>query len=323
MSEYIKNEYWENASPLFTIGTPVYNRSHTLLRTLESIENQTRRDYELIIVDDGSTDDIDDVVLPFLKTTHIPTLYIKKENGGVHTARNTITREARGSFLVTIDSDDELTPTALEIFKTTWDSIPESERKDYREVVGECMDEKGIRCGLPFPDDINKLPFKEAQAECIKTNGEHFSASLTSIMKEHLFPEPDGVTFYTENILWGELEKKYKSYFINDIVRVYHQEGDDHLNTTLNKTNGKSLQQCRNGLWECFYVLSNYETYRNYFSYQKTIIRYSLMRRLLKMSKDDFYKKYKLKGTKEKVFSLFLSLPIFFYSFIYRKKRMR
>lgn len=323
LCEYIKNKYWDGKSPFFTIGTPVYNRSTTLNRTLKSIENQSFRDFELIIVDDGSKDDIDSVVRPFMEHTLIPTLYIKKANGGVHTARNAILKEARGKLVVSIDSDDELTPSALEAYKKGWDSIPEEEKKDYREVVAQCEDEKGMRCGLPFPENINRLPNIEAQNICAKANGEHLSAEVTEIRKSHPFPEPEGVTFYTENLLWVELQAKYKSYFINDIVRVYHQEGEDHLNTSLNTTNNKSLQQCKNGLWECWYILTHYGTYKTYFSYPHTLIRYSLMRIVLKANKSDFWKKYKLTRTKDKALYCLLYLPLFFYSLIYMKKRMK
>ena len=323
MCEYIKNRYWNGASPFFTIGTPVYNRSTTLGRTLESIERQSFRDFELIIIDDGSKDNVDEVVLPFMENTLIPTLYIKKPNGGVHTARNAIIKEARGKLVVSIDSDDELTPSALEAYKKGWDSIPDEKREDYREIVGQCKDEKGKRCGLPFPENINTLSNIEALKICHRVNGEHLSAEVTKIRKLHLFPEPEDVTFYTENLLWVELETKYRSYFINDIVRVYHQEGEDHLNTSLNTTNNKSLQQCKNGIWECWYILTHYETYRVYFSYTNTLIRYSLMRLVLKANKSDFWKKCKLPHTKDKILYSMLYLPLFFYSLIYMKKRMK
>lgn len=319
MEQIIKNNLWDNKSPLFSVIVPAYNRASTIERTLLSIVNQSEKNWEIIIVNDGSTDDTDSVVLPFLEKESHPVMYIKKSNGGVHTARNAGVREARGFFYVEIDSDDELTPDALSLFRKAWDEIPDENKPEYREVVGLCIDERGNVCGKKFPEGINSLAWNDALRACNDTHGEHLACSITSIRKANLFPEPEGVTFYNESILWGKLALEYRSYYTNNIVRIYHTEGDDHLNTSLDKTEKKkTVQQCRNGLWESWYILKHYDTYRTYFSYNSTLVRYLLMRRMLKMSGDGFYRNYKVTGFKPFLFSI----PVFFYSFIYRKKRM-
>lgn len=317
--ECIRSRYWDDCRPLFSVIVPAYNRAPTIERTLLSIVNQSEKNWEIIIVNDGSTDDTDSVVLPFLEKESHPVVYIKKSNGGVHTARNAGVREARGFFYVEIDSDDELTPDALSLFRKAWDEIPDENKPEYREVVGLCIDDKGNVCGKKFPRDINSLAWNDALRVCNDTHGEHLACSITSIRKANLFPEPEGVTFYNESILWGKLALEYRSYYTNNIVRIYHTEGDDHLNTSLDKTEKKkTVQQCRNGLWECWYILEHYDTYSTYFSYNSTLVRYLLMRRMLKMSGDGFYRNYKVTGFKPFLFSI----PVFFYSFIYRKKRM-
>lgn len=323
MNQEIKSKNWDKSNRLFSIVIPVYNRSKTVLRTLSSIENQTYKNYEIIIVDDGSTDDIDKVILPFLEKAESPILYIKKKNGGVHTARNAGVVASRGKFYIEIDSDDELTSNALEFFKEAWDSIPAEKSEEYREIVGLCEDEKGNLCGNKFPSNINDLKWKDAHIECIKTNGEHLGCSITKIRKENLFPEPKGVTFYNENILWAKLAEKYKSYFINKIVRIYHTEGDDHLNTVLDKTKKiKTMQQCRNGLWECSYMLNNWATYKNYVSFLPTVIRYSLMGQMLRKNDKDFCDKNRIIGINNMLIYYLTLLPVFIFSFIYRAKRM-
>lgn len=119
--EQYKNKYWdENRDVKITVLTPTYNRKDTLLRTIRSIENQVFSDWEYIIVNDGSTDSTDKVVEQFMQTTKHPVLYIKKENGGVHTARNLGFKNARGELLINLDSDDELVPEALKVFWDTW-----------------------------------------------------------------------------------------------------------------------------------------------------------------------------------------------------------
>lgn len=315
----ITNTAWNTSSPLFSVIVPAYNRSETIERTLRSIVNQSEGSWEIIIVNDGSTDNTESVVLPFLEKETHPVMYIRKSNGGVHTARNAGVKAARGLFYIEIDSDDELTPDALAVFRRTWNSIPDEDKPLYREMVGLCVDEKGRICGEKFPENINTLPWSEALKECNATSGEHLACSITEIRKHNLFPEPEGVTFYNECILWAELAEKYRSYYTNNIVRIYHTEGDDHLNTELDKSaKKKTMQQLRNGLWECAYILTHYETYRSYFPYCPTLLRYLLMRRMLRMNGDDFYRKYRVTGIRPFLFSI----PVFFYSFIYRRKRM-
>ena len=67
--EQYKNKYWdENRDVKITVLTPTYNRKDTLLRTIRSIENQDFLDWEYIIVNDGSTDNTDEVVEQFMQT---------------------------------------------------------------------------------------------------------------------------------------------------------------------------------------------------------------------------------------------------------------
>lgn len=63
------NSNWDVVAPYVSIVTPVFNRALTMPRTIASIEAQTYRNFEYIIVDDGSTDDIDSIVFPFMNST--------------------------------------------------------------------------------------------------------------------------------------------------------------------------------------------------------------------------------------------------------------
>ena len=80
--EIITNNNWSGAKPFFTVLTTTYNRDNLLPRAIKSVENQTYRDFEYIIVDDGSVDSTEETVRSFMKRTDIPVMFIKKENGG-------------------------------------------------------------------------------------------------------------------------------------------------------------------------------------------------------------------------------------------------
>ena len=100
MEERVRtNKKWDQGgSPLITIMTPVYNRRSTILRAIESVEKQTFRNIEYVIVDDGSIEPIDDIVDNFMKTTKLSAVFVKTKNSSVHTARNVGHCHARGGI---------------------------------------------------------------------------------------------------------------------------------------------------------------------------------------------------------------------------------
>ena len=92
---------------------PIYNTGRLLRPQIQSILEQEYRDYELILVDDGSTDDSGAICDEFADIDK-RIVVIHKKNGGVDEARNTGIDAARGQYLYFVDSDDELLPGALQ-----------------------------------------------------------------------------------------------------------------------------------------------------------------------------------------------------------------
>ena len=84
---------------------PAYNSEKTIKRCIESIILQNRADVEIIIINDGSTDETDSIC-KVLQTEHENIIYITKENGGVSSARNSGLSVATGEFVMFVDSDD-------------------------------------------------------------------------------------------------------------------------------------------------------------------------------------------------------------------------
>lgn len=98
--------------PKFSIIIPTYNRKLILKRAIESVLEQSINDFEIIVVDDGSTDDTSE-----LMNTFSGVKYQYQENKGVSAARNTGAKLAVGEWLLFLDSDDVLFPDALENFQ--------------------------------------------------------------------------------------------------------------------------------------------------------------------------------------------------------------
>ena len=101
------------SSQLVSAIIPAYNASATLQRTLRSIANQTYENIEILIVDDGSTDDTADIARSFC-AAHPRAKFIQQRNAGVAKARNTGIEHARGEWIAPVDADDVWQPTKIE-----------------------------------------------------------------------------------------------------------------------------------------------------------------------------------------------------------------
>ena len=94
-------------TPIISVIVPCYNQSRYLSEALESVWMQTYENWECIIVDDGSPDDTADIALNFcLKDKRFK--YLKKENGGLSSARNAGIKEASGNLILPLDADDRI-----------------------------------------------------------------------------------------------------------------------------------------------------------------------------------------------------------------------
>jgi glycosyltransferase involved in cell wall biosynthesis len=111
--------------PAVSIILPTYNRAKTLVRAIESVLKQTFDDFELLIIDDGSSDDTKQRVKPFL--TDVRVKYLYQDNAGASAARNKGIELSVGEFIAFQDSDDEWLSTKLaeqvEIFKKNDNSL--------------------------------------------------------------------------------------------------------------------------------------------------------------------------------------------------------
>lgn len=104
-----------NNQPYITVLTPVYNRATLLPRLLDSLLRQTFKDFEWIVVDDGSTDNTQEVLAKLKQRCGdaFPMTCLYKDNGGKHMAINMGVTHARGELFFIVDSDDMLPPTRL------------------------------------------------------------------------------------------------------------------------------------------------------------------------------------------------------------------
>ena len=144
---------------LTSVIIPTYNREMFILEALESVALQTRAPYEVVVVDDGSTDRTHALV-----TKHFPSvIYIRTDNQGVSTARNTGFQRSKGNIIAFLDSDDLWLPSKLEEQLAYLEKNPEirilhcneewrrtgkllSQKKHHKKKGGELFFESLPRC---------------------------------------------------------------------------------------------------------------------------------------------------------------------------------
>jgi len=110
--------------PKVSVIIPAYNMARYTVETVENVLNQTFKDYEIIVVDDGSTDNTHDLLQPYIKSHQI--IYIYKENGGATTARNAGFKISKGKYIAFLDCDDLWLSKKLEISVDFLDSHSET-----------------------------------------------------------------------------------------------------------------------------------------------------------------------------------------------------
>ena len=316
----ITNSNWETKKLVVSVITPVYNRNDTIMRALRSIADQTFKDFEYIIVDDGSTDDTASIIKEYLEKVSFPMMFIQKENGGVHTARNAAIKRARGRVYCCLDSDDEFLPDGLQKLWQGWESIPINKRNEYFEVKARVLDQDGNEVGPRFPKSINGSPWEEIKEYYESISAEHVGLRRLDIMKVNLWPEPEGVSFVGENIIWYRLRERYKTWLINDCVQVYHMEGIEHLDVSLSKNN-RSIVFCNNMFWNITYTLNHWKLYGKRSKKIKIFFSRELMKSVLMIKKHSI-PNITLESRVDRLFSIVLSVPAFFAGLLYCKIRL-
>lgn len=219
----------------FTVFTPTFNRAHTLFRVYESLRNQTYKDFEWLIVDDGSDDNTYELVKNWKEEADFPIHYFWQENRGKHIAFNKGVKEAKGEFFLPLDSDDACVPEALERFKYYWDSIPKDKKNYYTGVCALCKDQYGNLIGNPFPYNPTDSDSLEIYYK-FKIRGEKWGFNRTEILKCFPFPEDENMKFILEGFIWYKIAKFYKTRFVNEILRIYYiqdSKDSDQLSRSL------------------------------------------------------------------------------------------
>lgn len=123
----------------YSVIIPLYNKGWRVKRAIDSVLRQERKDIEIVVVDDGSTDDSAD----YVKAYHDPRIrYVYKSNDGVSSARNRGLLESKGEWILFLDADDEILDGAIKVYEEMTKRYPHSLFFAGKNKLKDSVDEK-------------------------------------------------------------------------------------------------------------------------------------------------------------------------------------
>ena len=219
----------------FSVIIPLYNKAPYIRKALESVLAQTYADYELIIVDDGSTDGSAEIAEAILQDpasrliASSPHRLIRQANSGVSAARNNGVAQANGDYIAFLDADDWWKPTYLERMAQLIEDYPEAGLCACNYVYYK-PGKTHVALNIP----TGYINYPKAYYE----SGAMPVTSITAIMPRAVFDEmggfPVGIKLGEDFLLWAKTAMHYPVAFLNEPLAYYNNDVPVNLRATRN-----------------------------------------------------------------------------------------
>ena len=185
---------------MITVFTPTYNRAYIIEKLYESLCWQTCKDFEWLVVDDGSRDNTKELINSFMAEGRVNIRYIYQENGGKQRAINRGVHSAKGDLFFIVDSDDFITSDAIEKISSSWNEIRNNGKYAglcYRKIRMSTLEVIGdsFPCSVLDSDSLTL-------AYHYNLNIDKAEVFITNILKRFPFPEIEGEKFVPEALVW-------------------------------------------------------------------------------------------------------------------------
>ncbi len=201
---------------LVTIFTPTYNRAYRLPALYESLCGQTCKDFEWLIVDDGSSDNTEELVNEWIADDKITVRYIKQQNGGKHRAINCGLQVAKGEMFYIVDSDDVLPEDVIEFLVNSYIRIEDDN------IAGISGCDKSLAGEV-----ISNIPSESILSNSLdirykhNVKGDLAEVYKTKVLKLFPFPDFEGEKFCPEAVVFNRIAAKgYKILYVNKVLKL-------------------------------------------------------------------------------------------------------
>lgn len=195
-----------------TVFTPTYNRGYILPELYKSLCDQTCKDFVWIVVDDGSTDNTQELLYKWQDEKIIDMLFCYQDNGGKMRAHNRGVEMSETELFVCVDSDDKLaSPTSIEDNLKFWElqkSQNFSGMISYWKTSGVISYKDISHRSSQFPRDLYCSPLWKIYEKGFR--GDTTLMFRTEVLREFPFPEIEGEKFITEAYVYDQIDQKYQ-----------------------------------------------------------------------------------------------------------------
>ena len=281
----------------FTIFTPTYNRKEFLTKLYGSLKKQTYKDFEWIVVDDGSSDGTKEIVQNFIDEKKLDIKYYYKENGGKQRAYNYGAEKACRELFICLDSDDEYVADGLEIIEKYWKKYEQNEEIAGMGYLSVYPNEKVI--GTEFPEN-EMIATQFDIYNKYKVKGDKGLMFRTSVIKKYPFPVFYEEKFITEAIVYNRISEKYKMLYVNEKIEIKEYQEDG-------LTSGYNDLLLRNPKGQALY---HNEKNRHYMNFREKLLNNAVYYKFCRIAGYSFLKMWK--ESISKMFFL-MALPIGIY----------
>lgn len=208
-----------------TVFTPTYNRGYLIENLYRSLQRQTAAAFEWLVVDDGSTDDTQQLFAAWQQEENaFPVRYYRTENGGKHRAVNKGVELAEGELFFIVDSDDYLTEDAIACLLAWREKLPDD--GSFAGIAGAKGFTPEDRIGGGHGKEY--LDCKNTQREENGLLGDKAEAYFTAILRQFPFPVFENEKFITESVVWNAISRAgYRLRWYDRIIYVadYRPDG--------------------------------------------------------------------------------------------------
>ncbi|MGL5124529.1 MAG: glycosyltransferase family 2 protein, partial [Fusobacteriaceae bacterium] len=215
---------YKRGEKMITVLTPTYNREKYLPRLYNSLINQSSKNLEWVVIDDGSTDLTEELLNKYILEKKISILYKKQKNSGKMKAVNMGVKIANGEYIFIVDSDDFITEDAIELIETYDKKLP----KDFAGMVFRKFNISGKDFG-EFPEDIlDSNPIEAFYKK--KILGDKAEIFRRKILEENPFPEIKNEKFIPEGLVWNRIGRNHLLRYVNKIIYKFEYIEDGYTN---------------------------------------------------------------------------------------------
>lgn len=209
---------------MVTVFTPTYNRAYILENLYVSLLNQTSKDFEWVIIDDGSSDGTEQLVKEWIDARKITITYKQQKNQGKHIAINTGVKIANGELFFIVDSDDSLEKEAIEKINSHWKKYGAG-KEEISGILSYRKFHDGKIVGNRLPESVKYCTLRDSYLR-YGSIGDKVVVYRTDILRKYPYPMFKGEKFLGESYVFNQIDDNYSMSVMNATIYWFGYQKD-------------------------------------------------------------------------------------------------